>query len=322
MRSLSFRKHHPLTSLEHQSSQTPGSTFSSPQLQETSPREAHTLDGSVISEPTAAIAGSLVDEGTGQAIAVLEDALHDVPLATAGSDKGDANGVGDNGQREGDAPGRGLGRVLDGGDPGVGLAQERVAREQAAGVAVGAGAEQQQVEDGQLDGVAAGERPDQQLLVLVGELLGVVEVLGVDGVDGGRALLGRDPVEQVLLQQAVVAVLVVERDGALVAEEDLPLAPVHAVVVGLGRRQQRRRQRLRQRPARHAHLEGAVARKAGVLALDDVGAQRGRQGVDALEGEEVRLLANHRSSSLSLFFLLFFWRLDKTKREEEGRNMR
>lgn len=178
-------------------------------LQEASPREADAVHGVVVGEPAAAIAGGLIDEGTRQAVADLEDPLDYVPLSGAGGDEGDVDGVRQDGQGEGDAAGWGLGRVLNRGHPGVGLAQQWVAGKQAAGMAIGTGAEQQEVEDGKLHGIAAREGTHQELLVLVGELLRIVEVLGVDGVDDGPADPLGDAVQQLRLQQAVIAVLVV-----------------------------------------------------------------------------------------------------------------
>lgn len=45
-----------------------------------------------------------------------------------------------------------------------------MAREEGAGVAVGATAQQQEVEDGQADRVAAGKGADKHLLVVIGDL--------------------------------------------------------------------------------------------------------------------------------------------------------
>lgn len=109
-----------------------------------------------------------------------------------------------NGQSQGDSLGGWLGRVLDGRDPGVGLAQQLVAGKQRASVAVGPAAEQEEVEDGQAHGVARGEAADERLFVLVGELLDVVEVLGVDCVHGGGLLVGGQLVEQLGLEEGVV----------------------------------------------------------------------------------------------------------------------
>lgn len=168
-----------------------------------------------------------------------------------------------------------------------------MAGEQAAGVAVGAGAEQQEVEDGQAHAVAAGEAGDEGLFVLVGQLLGVVEIGGVDGVDGRGAELLGDLLEQLLLQEGVVGVFVVEGHGALVGEEDLPLTKVDGVFGAGGRGEQGLRQRLGEGTARDGDLEGTVTTQAGILCLDDVGSQSGRELADRWVGVEVWLLVAH-----------------------------
>lgn len=216
-------------------------------LQVRPPGKADALNGGLVDEPAAPVSRSFVDESARQARASVENLLHDVLLAGAGGDKGDADGVRDDGQRQGDSLGGRLGRVLDGGDPGVGLAEQLVAGEEGAGVAVGPAAEQQQVKDGQADRVARGEAGDERLLVLVGELLDVAEVLRVDGVHGGGLLVRGQLVEQLGLDQGVVGLGVVQRHRALVGEEDFPLGKVDRVFGARGGSQQRRGERLGQR---------------------------------------------------------------------------
>lgn len=92
-------------------------------------------------------------------------------------------------------------------------------------MAVVSAAEQDQVKHGELDRVLCGKRLDERLLVGIGEFLGVVKFLYIDGDDNGRSVRGGDLVEELLLQQAVVAVWVVQRHGALVSEEDFPSVP-------------------------------------------------------------------------------------------------
>lgn len=188
--------------------------------------------------------------------------------------------MGDDGQGEGDALGRGLRGVVDGGDPGVRLAQEGVAGEEGAGVAVGTAAEEEEVEDGEADRVAAGEAGDEDLLVAVGDLLEVVEVGDVDGVDGGL-LVGGELVEELGLEEGVVGVGVVEGHDALVGEEDLPLLEVDYVVVCGRGREERGGQGLGEGAAGDGDLEDAVAGEAEGLALDNVFAQGWRQSVNA-----------------------------------------
>lgn len=133
---------------------------------------ADAFDGGLVHKPTATIACGVVDERAGETRsgAILEDLLHNGLFAATSRDKGDTHGVRDHGQGQCDALGRRLGAVLDGGNPGGSLAQEFVAGEQRAGVAIGAAAEQQEVEDGQTDRITAGKRADEDLLVVIGHL--------------------------------------------------------------------------------------------------------------------------------------------------------
>lgn len=179
----------------------------------------------MISEPADFLTTAFVDETTGKTAAFVvgfEDFLEDFLLGAARGDECDLVRVRHDRQCQGDSPCWRLGAVFDRGDPGIRLAQELVAGEQTARVPIRTTAQQDQVEDGRLDRVLAGETRHERLLVLVGQFLRVVEVLDVDGVDGRCALFAGDLIEEVFLQKAVVAVFVVERDGALVGEEDFP----------------------------------------------------------------------------------------------------
>lgn len=249
------------------------------------PGEGNALDGGVVGEPAHLFAAALVDEATGETatfVVGLEDLFQDFLLAAARDDEGDLVGVRHDGEGQGDSSGRGLGAVLDRGDPGVGLAQELVAREQTARVAVGATTEQDQIKDGRLDRVLAGEARHERLLVLVGQLLSVVEVFEVDGVDGRRALSTGDLVEEVLLQEAVVAVFVVKGHGPLVGEKDLPFRKLRAgfgVFVGPGH-EESFGERRGEGTSRHGHLERVVPLEGGLLTRQDVSAQVGGEVVD------------------------------------------
>lgn len=195
--------------------------------------EVNTLDGRLVNEPAASLASRLIDKTAGQTVFGVKDLLHDILLATTSGNKGDAHGVGDDGQGQCDAARGRLGRVFDGSDPGAGLAQESVAGKERACVSVGAAAEKQEVEDGETDRVAAGEAGDEGLLILVGELLEIVKVGGIDGVDGGLLVLG-NLVKKFRLEEGVVGVVVIERHGTLIGKEDLPLGELD-LVVGAGR---------------------------------------------------------------------------------------
>lgn len=187
------------------------------------------------------------------------------------------------GQREGDAFRRGLWRVLDLQDPRLGLAQKRRAREQAAGMAVGPAAQQQQVEHGQPHAVPRREDADEGLFVLIGEFLRIVEVLDVDWEDLWFAELGGDLVQNFRLDQAVVAIFVVERDEALVGVEDLPLVELE-LGVAVGLLEECLAQDLGQRAARDGDAEDSMAAYRGILGVEDVCAEGGRKLTDALEG--------------------------------------
>lgn len=159
-----------------------------------------------------------------------------------------------------------------------------MAGEEGASVAVGAAAQEDQVEHRDLDAVASSKSLDKRLLVLVGQFLNVIEVLGVDGVDGRLAHFGGDLVEQLGLEEAVVAVLMVEGNGALVGKEDVPFGKVDSAFAGgdegLG-------ENLGERTARDGDAEGVVALKGLVLGVDDVDAQALCELVVVREGEEV-----------------------------------
>jgi len=159
--------------------------------------------------------------------------LHDILLAASSGDKCDADSVVNHGEGEGDALGRRLGRIFDGSDPGVDLAEKLMTREERAGMSIGSASEEEEVEDGQTNRVAAGEASNEGLLVLVGKLLNVVQVLGVDGVDGRLLVLG-DLVQELLFQKSIIGVFVVERHGTLVGEKDFPACEIDEVV-GAGR---------------------------------------------------------------------------------------
>lgn len=257
-------------------------------LQERSARERHAFYRGLIYEPADPIACRLVDKRAWQTVIRVEDLLHDVLLASAGSNEGDAHGVGDDGEGQRDALRGRLGGVLDGCDPGVGLAQQRMSGEERAGMSVGSAAEEEQVEDGQADRVAGGEAAHERLLVLISQNLRVAEVLDIDRVDG-RALALRKLVEKLRLEEGVVGIGVVEGHGALVSEEDLPLGEVNHIVRAGGRGQEGGGEGLGEGPAGDSDLEDAVAGDACVLALDYVRAQGGCEGLDAGEGEEIGL---------------------------------
>ena len=164
--------------------------------------------------------------------------------------------------------------------------------EEGAGVAVGAAAQEQKVKNGKLHRVPASETLDKNLLVLIGELLGIVEVLDINGVDNWPSGGIGDLVKELLLQKAVVGVFVIKRHGSLIGEEDLPLIEVE-LVRGAGRgSQQSSRKSVGKRTAGNGHLEDAVARQASLLALGDIGSEGGGQGVDVGERTKIRLPAH------------------------------
>ncbi len=155
---------------------------------------------------------------------MVEHTREDVGLARAGSDEHDARGVVDDWVRKRDPFGWGLRCVRERCDPPVLLREERVGGEERRGVAVRAHAEEDEVEDGEAGGVLLREGVDERLLVCVCELLEVAQLAHIDRVD----LRGRegDAGEEGLCAGAVVGVGVVERDGALVDVEYVPVVPL------------------------------------------------------------------------------------------------
>ncbi len=103
------------------------------------------------------------------------------------------------------------------------------------------------------------------------------------------AHLRRDLVQELLLEEAVIRVLVIERHGSLVGEEHLPFVEPDGIFCGAWRREESLRERLRERAAGHSYLEGVMAVEAGCLAGNDVGSEGGGQRVDGGEREEVWL---------------------------------
>lgn len=155
-------------------------------------------------------------------------------------------------------------------------------------MAIRSTAEQQEIEDGQAHGIPRRKAPHERLLVLVGELLHVVEVLLVNGVDGGLGVAG-DLVEEFCLEEGVVGVFVVQGDGALISKEDFPFGEVDDVVGAGGGGEEGCGEGFGEGAARDGDFEGVVALDAGLLGLDDVGAEGRGEGVDAGEGVEVGL---------------------------------
>ncbi|KAI6766653.1 hypothetical protein HG531_011875 [Fusarium graminearum] len=255
-------------------------------------READALDSGLVNKPAAALASALVDKGTGQATFGIEDLLHDVLLAASSGDKCNADGVVNHGEGESDALGGRLGGILDRSDPGVDLAEQLVAREERAGMSVGSASEKEEVEDGQTNRIAAGEASNKSLLVLVGKFLRVVQVLGVDGMNGRLLILG-ELVQKLLLQKSIVGVFVVERYGTLVSEKDFPTCEIDDIV-GTGRGgQEGLGECLGQRTTRDANLESTVSSNTGSLALNNVRAQCWGKSVCVAESEEVGLCFTH-----------------------------
>lgn len=137
---------------------------------------------------------------------------------------------------KGDTLWRRLGTVFDGSNPGVLFAQEAVAGEKGAGVAVGSATEQKEVEDGQAYGVARGKRVDKHLLIGIGDIGGITsdEVL-VDRVDSRLGGVRGKLVEKLGLEESVIGVFMVKRNNTLVGKENLPFVPCD----GIGRPRRR-----------------------------------------------------------------------------------
>lgn len=81
----------------------------------------------------------------------------------------------------------------------------------------------------------------------------------------------------------------VQRDDALVSEEDFPLVPLDGVLGARRRGEQGLGQGLWERTAGDGDLEGVMTGDTGVLALDHVSAQCRSEGGDIGEREEIGL---------------------------------
>jgi hypothetical protein len=151
---------------------------------------------------------------------LIEDCLERIRLALASRNECDARSVVDHRVREGDPARRRLGRVFHPGHPAILLGEERVPREQRRGVPVRTKTEEDQVKDGEARGVCGGKLLDKLLLVRIGEVVEVVEQGNVQRVNvfGWDRNFG----EKLRHAKMVIAVLIVERDGALVSVEDVP----------------------------------------------------------------------------------------------------
>lgn len=232
----------------------------------------------MICEPGHLITSTLVDQSRRKTGALLkiEDLLKDLLLATTRRDKGNADSVGNNRQGKSDALRRGLGGVCLSSNPSVLLAEQSVAREERAGVTIGAAAQEDEIEGGQLDTVLGGKLAHQILLVEVCQFLRVViaNVLLVDGVDDRGAELGGDLGDELVVQQAVVAVLVVEWYCALVGEEDVPLGELGGIFRGaIAGGEEGFCQNGGQGATGDGEAEGTVPGESGVLAAEDVASQ-------------------------------------------------
>lgn len=171
-------------------------------------------------------------------------------------------------------------------------------------MAVWSAAEKDQVEYRQTDRILSGERCHEGFLIVIGKLLRVVEVFYLNRVDGRGARRGGNVVEEVGFEKGIVAVSVVERDSALVGEEDLPFGEVDVIgrVGRLG--QESFRECRRQRAARNGDAENGVLSEGGALSSEDVCTQLWREGVGRGEGVEIRLFRHGG--------LWVGWRVDRT----------
>ena len=207
----------------------------------------------------------------------------------------------DHGKSERDALWGRLGGILDRSDPSVGLAEQLMAGEERAGVSVGSTSQEEKVEDGQADRIATGEASNKGLLILVGKFLDVVQVLGVDGVDGRLLILG-DLVQELLLQESIVGIFVVEGHGTLVGEENFPASEIDDIV-GTGRGGQKGLSEcLGQRTTRDSDLESAVSSDTGSLALNNIRPQCRGKSVNVAESEEIWLCFTHCDVVVWVFF--------------------
>lgn len=234
----------------------------------------------MISEPGHLITSTLVNQRRRKTGALLKikDLLKDILLASARGDKGNVESVGNNRQGKGDALRGRLGRVGLSSNPSILLAEQGMTREERAGVAIGTAAEEDKIKGGHLDTVLGGKLAHQILLVEISEFLGIfiLNVVLVDGVDDRCAELRGDLGDELVVQQTVVAILVVERYGTLVGEEDVPLGELGGVFQGaIAGGEEGFGQNGRQGAAGDGEAEGAVSGKRGGLTAEDVASQLG-----------------------------------------------
>jgi hypothetical protein len=98
-------------------------------------------------------------------------------------------------------------------------------------MAIWTAAEEYKVENGDSDAILCRERFHQLVLILVCDFIRVVEEVCVYRVHGGLSELGWDFVEELVLEQAVVAILVVQRHEPFVGHEDVPRRETRGIVL-------------------------------------------------------------------------------------------
>jgi hypothetical protein len=156
-----------------------------------------------------------------------------------------------------------------------------VAGEKTAGVAVRTTAQQDEIKDRHPDAVLGRKGSHESFLVLVRQLLCVVQILDIDGMHSGDAGGGGNVIEQILLQQAIVAIVVIEGNGSFIGEENLPFAKVEFPLLGaIAFVEKRLGQSSWKGASRNCDPELIVATERIFLAFENVGTQAFGNGVN------------------------------------------
>lgn len=146
--------------------------------------------------------------------------MQDILLALTAHDECDAVCVVDDRISERDTLARWLWRIIKPCDPTVGFTQQLVTREKRTRMSIRSHTEQDQIKHGESCRVHLCKSTDELLFVSVRKLVHVIEQRLVDRVD--LLAWDRDVRQERIVAGFKVGVFVVERDGAFVAEEDLP----------------------------------------------------------------------------------------------------
>ena len=108
----------------------------------------------------------------------------------------------------------------------------------------------------------------------------------------GLSQLRRNLIQQLAFEEGIIRIFVIERDSSFIREKDLPFGETDGIV-WIGRfGKESLREGFWEGATGDGNFEDFVALDAGVLGVDYVGSEGGREGVDGGEGEEVGLFTH------------------------------